>query len=73
MKIENYCLNLHAMKSLDEKDKDVIHSYYKDMLYCFSDGRKEMAISILNTLLLGGYLIDVRDKKIEEILDGDKG
>ena len=61
------------MKSLDEKDKDVIHSYYKDMLYCFSDGRKEMSISILNTLLLGGYLIDVRDKKIEEILDGAEG
>jgi hypothetical protein len=73
MKIENYCLNLQAMKSLDEKDKDVIHSYYKDMLYCFSDGRKEMSISILNTLLLGGYLIDVRDKKIEEILDGAEG
>ena len=73
MKIENYCLNLHAMKSLDEKDKDVIHSYYKEMLYCFSDGRKEMSISILNTLLLGGYLIDVREKKIDEILNGDKG
>ena len=73
MKIENYCLNLQAMKMLDEKDKDIIHSYYKDMLYCFSDGRKEMSISILNTLLLGGYLIDVRDKKIEDILDGAEG
>lgn len=73
MKIENYCLNLHAVMSLEEKDKDVIHSYYKDMLYCLSDGRKEMAISILNTLLLGGYLIDVRDKKIDDVLNGDKG
>lgn len=73
MKIENYCLNLHALKTLDEKDKEIIHSYYKDMLYCFSDGRKEMSISILNTLLIGGYLIDVRDKKIEDILDGAKG
>lgn len=73
MNIENYCLNLHAVKDLDEKDKDNIHSYYKDMLYCFSDGRKEMAISILNTLLLGGYLIDIREKKIDDILYGDKG
>lgn len=73
MKIENYCLNLKAMKELEEKDKEVIHSYYKDMLYCFSDGRKEMCISIMNTLLLGGYLIDVRENKIDEILNGDKG
>ena len=61
------------MKELEEKDKEVIHSYYKDMLYCFSDGRKEMCISIMNTLLLGGYLIDVRENKIDEILNGDKG
>lgn len=73
MKIENYCLNLHAVKPLDEKEKDVIHSYYKDMLYCFHDGRKEMAQSILNTLLLGGYLIDVRDKKIDDLLHGAEG
>ena len=73
MKIENYCLNLHALKTLDDKEKEIIHSYYKDMLYCFSDGRKEMCMSIMNTLLIGGYLIDVRDRKIEEILDGAKG
>ncbi len=73
MKIENYCLNLHALKTLEEKEKEVIHSYYKDMLYSFSDGRKEMCQSILNTLLFGGYLIDARDKKIGDILDGAKG
>jgi len=73
MNIENYCLNLHSLRTLDEKDKETIHSYYKDMLYCFSDGRKEMSLSILNTLLLGGYLIDMRERKIDDILDGDKG
>jgi len=73
MKIERYCLNLHAVKMLDEKERDVIHSYYKDMLYCFHDGRKEMAQSIMNTLLLGGYLIDMMDKKIGEILHDAEG
>jgi hypothetical protein len=71
--IEKYCLNLHALKDIDEKEKEVIHSYYKDMCYCFHDGRKEMCFSIMNTLLIGGYLIDVRDKKIEDILNDSKG
>jgi hypothetical protein len=73
MKIENYCLNLKAISALEEKEKDTIHSYYKDMLYCHHDGRKEMCVSIMNTLLLGGYLIDVREKKIKELLDGAEG
>lgn len=71
MKIENYYLDLLAMKELDEKEKDIIHSYYKDMLYSFQDGRKEMGISIMNTLIKGGYLIDYRNEKIDEILDGN--
>lgn len=71
MKIENYYLDLRAMKELDEKEKDIIHSYYKDMLYSFQDGRKEMAMSIMNTLVKGGYLIDYRNEKIDDILDGN--
>lgn len=71
MKIENYYLDLQKMKELDEKDKDIIHSYYKDMLYSFQDGRKEMGVSIMNTLIKGGYLIDYRNEKIDEILDGN--
>ena len=71
MKIENYYLDLQGMKDLDEKEKDIIHSYYKDMLYSFQDGRKEMGISIMNTLIKGGYLIDYRNEKIDEILDGN--
>ena len=71
MKIENYYLDLQGMKELDEKDKDIIHSYYKDMLYSFQDGRKEMGMSIMNTLIKGGYLIDYRNEKIDEILDGN--
>jgi hypothetical protein len=74
MKIENYYLDLNKLHKLENKeDRDQIHSYYKDMLYSVQDGRKEMGISIMNTLLIGGYLIDVRDKKIEDILNDSKG
>jgi hypothetical protein len=73
MKIENYCLNLFALKTLDEKERETIHSYYKDMLYCHHDGRREMCVSIMNTLLIGGYLIDVREQKIIDLLNDPKG
>ena len=74
MKIENYYLDLNKLHQLEDKEeRDQIHSYYKDMLYSVQDGRKEMGISIMNTLLIGGYLIDVRDKKIEDILNDSKG
>lgn len=72
MKVENYYLDLNKLHKLEDKDeRDQIHSYYKDMLYSIQDGRKEMAISIMNTLIKGGYLIDYRDEKLEEILDGN--
>lgn len=72
MKVENYYLDLNKLHKLEDKDeRDQIHSYYKDMLYSIQDGRKEMAISIMNTLIKGGYLIDYRNEKLEEILDGN--
>ncbi len=72
MKIENYYLDLNKLHKLEEKDeRDQIHSYYKDMLYSIQDGRKEMGISIMNTLIKSGYLIDYRDEKLTEILDGN--
>lgn len=72
MKIENYYLDLNKVHDLENKEeRDQIHSYYKDMLYSYQEGRKEMAISIMNTLFRTGYLIDLRDEKITEILDGN--
>jgi hypothetical protein len=71
MLIENYYLDLNKLKKLKKEEKDQIHSYYKDMLYCFHDGRKEMSQSIMNTLFKSGYLIDSRDEKLNEILDGN--
>ena len=72
MKIENYYLDLNKLHKLEDKgERDQIHSYYKDMLYSIQDGRKEMGISIMNTLIKSGYLIDYRDEKLTEILDGN--
>ena len=72
MKVENYYLDLNKLHKLENKeDRDQIHSYYKDMLYSVQDGRKEMGISIMNTLIKSGYLIDYRDEKINDILDGN--
>lgn len=71
MKIENYYLDLKTLQSLDPQEREVIHGYYKEMLYCFSDGRKEMSMSVMNTLMRGGYLLDIRDEKLKDILDGD--
>lgn len=71
MKIENYYLDLKAVQALDLQEREVIHGYYKEMLYSFQEGRDGMCRSIMNTLIKGGYLIDSRDEKLEDILDGD--
>lgn len=69
MKIDNYYLDLNALKELSERDQEIIHDYYKNMLYSYHDGRMEMAISFMLTLLNGGFLLDNRNEKIKNILD----
>ena len=76
MKIENYYLDLNKLHKLEEKEeRDQIHSYYKDMLYSIQDGRKEMGMSMMYTLINAGYLFNhdqvSRDEKLTEILDGN--
>ena len=69
MKIDNYYLDFTAVNALPENDQHVIHNYYKDMLYAYHDGRKEMAMSYMLTLLNGGFLLNNRDEKLKGILD----
>jgi len=72
MKVENYYLDLNKLHQLEDKEeRQQIHSYYKDMLYSVQEGRKEMCVSIMNTLIKGGYLVDSRDEKLTEILNGN--
>jgi hypothetical protein len=69
VKIDNYYLDLNKvseLKSAAEKDK--IHSYYLDMMHCFLEKREYMGKSIFYTLYLAGYLKDVRDEKIKNLI-----
>lgn len=70
MKIENYYLDINKVMKIESKEeREQIHAYYKEMLYCYHDQRREMSYSILKTLLNSGYLIDSRNEKIDKILN----
>jgi hypothetical protein len=66
--LENYYLDLNKIQTLDKEEKDRIHEMYRDMLYSYQDGRPMIADSYFNTLYRSGYLVDIRNEKIEEIL-----
>lgn len=70
MKASDYYLDIDKVSKLQfEDERNRIHNYYTDMLiYASEDGRLSMAISIKNTLIKAGYLIQVRDENIEKIL-----
>jgi hypothetical protein len=71
MDITQYYLNIEAIKLLEKEEKGRIHDYYRDMVYSNSDGRKEVATSYFNTLYQNGFLVDIREEKLNKILDGD--
>lgn len=70
MKASDYYLDIDKVSKLQSEDeRNRIHNYYTDMLiYASEDGRLSIAISIKNTLIKAGYLIQVRDENIEKIL-----
>ena len=75
-KYNRFYLDLVKVSKIeDREDREIIHNYYKDMMYCFSDGRPEMGESMMHTLINGGYLLDhdqvSRDEKINKVLDGN--
>ena len=72
--INKYFLDLNKIHKLEDKEeRQQIHTYYKDMLYAYSDKRVDMAESIKWTLINSGYLLDnnqfIREEKLNEILD----
>lgn len=71
MNIENYYLDLQKISYLSDGDKIRIHEYYRDMIYSFQDGRDTIGVSLFNTLNQAGYLVSIRDEKIEKILNED--
>lgn len=72
MKLENICLDIEKVKSIKNKgDKERVYSFYQDMLVHFQDGRNSIALSLYNSLLRDKYIIDIRDEKIEKVLETD--
>jgi hypothetical protein len=71
MDITKYYLDLDKIKDLSKEDSNKIHEYYRDMIYCNEDGRSGIALSLFNTLNENGYLKNIREDKIDEILNGD--
>ena len=71
MDITRYYLNIDAIKMVDKEDRNRIHDYYRDMVYASADGRKEVATSLFNTLYQNGFLVDIRDEKLNDILNVD--
>ena len=70
MKASDYYLDIDKVSKLQfEDERNRIHNYYTDMLiYASEDERLSIAISIKNTLIKAGYLIQVREENIEKIL-----
>lgn len=73
MKLEDYYLELDKVSDLKTEDeRQNIHNYYRDMMSLHGDGRTKQAISIMNTLIRGGFLKNLtqeeREEKIETIL-----
>jgi hypothetical protein len=69
MDISKYYLNIEAILQLEKEDKNKIHEYYRDMVYANSDGRDSVTVSLFNTLFKNGYLLDIREEKINNILN----
>ena len=74
MDVENYYLNIDGINKLGSKrERDRIHEYYREMLFSISEGRKSMGQAYFNTLLNNGFLIDIRDEKIDKVLNENDG
>lgn len=69
MNIDTYYLDLEMVSKLQTtEERDRIHTYYMDMMNCFSENRKSIGTSIFYTLYQAGFLKEIRDEKLDKIL-----
>ena len=61
----NYC----QINKLEQEERNRIYEMYRDMIFSFEENRLKVANSFFITLYHSGYLINVRDEKIEELLN----
>jgi hypothetical protein len=71
MDVKNYYLNLDKVNKLEAEEKSRIWDIYRDMIYSYEDKRLSISNSLFNTLYYSGYLCDMRNEKISQILDED--
>ena len=69
IKIDNYYLDLTKVNLLKKEERSRIYDMYRDMIFSYEEKRNVVANSFFQTLFHSGYLIDVRDEKIEELLN----
>ena len=69
IKIDNYYLDLIKINKLEQEERNRIYEMYRDMIFSFEENRLKVANSFFITLYHSGYLINVRDEKIEELLN----
>ena len=72
MDVSKFYLDLNKVSKLNKYEGDIIHNYYRDMMYAVAEKRYDQAQSIMTTLIRAGYLKNAtqeeRQEKIETIL-----
>ena len=72
--LSNYYLDLPKLDNLKQKESENIHRMYTDMLHYMTDSREMMAMSLFNTLEMGGYIVNrqevERTQKLDILVDG---
>lgn len=64
--LDNYYLDLEKVFALPEKQAEFIQNTYRDMVNYNSEN---ICKYYFNTLNENGYLVNIRDKKIDDVLD----
>lgn len=70
-----YYLDLDVVNKIEDKEeRDMIHSYYRDMITWADDGRTTTATSFFHTLDKAGYIknreTEDRQEKLGELING---
>jgi hypothetical protein len=75
--LDKYTLNLTKLKLEDERTREFIQQIYNEMIgiyrdYCIghypTKDASRLMVAHYNTLYYNGYILDVRDIKLDEIL-----
>ena len=69
IKIDNYYLDIKKVFELEKEEKNRIFELYRDMTFSYDEKRYNVSNSFFNTLLHSGFLVDIREQKIDSILD----